>query len=137
LRVGDRIEAISALVLGRPLLRPRDDFAPSILASMLYALKKLPIFLVSTRILVVILIAHDSPWDNEKSATWNAVARKLIARLQDRPFVIMCLLGNSFVGDGIFYNRLCTSPFHPYQNQIKKSTPHVPAPRSAKIITKK
>jgi hypothetical protein len=76
LRVRDRIEAISAPVLGGPLLRPRDDFALSILASMLYALKKLPIFLVSARILVVILVAHDGPWNNERRATWNAVARK-------------------------------------------------------------
>ena len=71
MRVRDRIEAISALVLGGPLLRPRNDFAHGILASMLYALEKLPIFLMSARILVVILVAHDRKPIAARQAIYN------------------------------------------------------------------
>jgi hypothetical protein len=62
LLVRHRIEAIGTLVFGGPLLGPGDDFAPGILAFVLYANKKLPIFLVPTGIFIVIFVAHDSPW---------------------------------------------------------------------------
>jgi hypothetical protein len=63
-RIRDRIETSSILVFGGPLLGPGDDFAPGIFASVLYALKKLPVFLVSAGIFVIILIAHGGPWNN-------------------------------------------------------------------------
>jgi len=66
LRVRDAVEASSAFAFGGSLLGPGDDVTPSILAFRLYALKKLPVFLTTAGILVVVLIAHGSAWRNGK-----------------------------------------------------------------------
>jgi hypothetical protein len=92
--VWDRIEASSALVFGGPLLGSGDGFALGILASMLYALKKLPVLLVPAGIFVIILVAHGSPWNNEETGKPNVVLGKtdrVVARLRSKAGVIKCL----------------------------------------------
>jgi hypothetical protein len=82
LRVRDRSETSQALVFGGPLLAPGDDCAPGILASVLHAYIKLPVFLVSTGVLVEILVAHGSSWSTEGRGRSNSVSGREIARLR-------------------------------------------------------
>ena len=100
LRVRDRIEASRALVFGGPLLDPSDDFAPSILASMFYALKKLPISVVCAGILVIILVAHGSP---DSLGCKTSIEGRCYKVAFSRLFALSEILkqvGNSFTGEG-------------------------------------
>lgn len=76
LSVGDRIEAIRALVFGGSLLDPGHHFAPGILPFVLKAYKKLPISFVPTSILVIILVAHGGSWNKAGTGKSNSVSGK-------------------------------------------------------------